>query len=252
MSVLVVTGGSRGIGGEICRLAGSRGWSVCVNFAAAEDAAKSVVQEIEAAGGRAISVRGDVANEADVENVFQEATDRLGPVTGLVNNAGILGSDGPVDELDREKTRRMFDVNLLGPFLCCKAAIRRMAKRHGGQGGGIVNISSAAARHGGVGSYIDFAASKAALDTFTTAVAKEQAPEGIRVTCIRPGLMMTEGNQQWAADHPDWLPSILERTPIGRAGELRDTATATLWLLSDEAQFVTGAILDVSGGFVTP
>ena len=127
MSVLVVTGGSRGIGGEICRLAGSRGWSVCVNFAAAEDAAKSVVQEIEAAGGRAISVRGDVANEADVENVFREATDRLSPVTGLVNNAGIMGSGGPVDELDRDLTRRMFDVNLLGPFLCCKAAIRRMA-----------------------------------------------------------------------------------------------------------------------------
>ncbi len=151
-----------------------------------------------------------------------------------------------------KKKRRMFYVNLLGPFLCCKAAIRRMAKRHGGRGGGIVNISSAAARHGGVGSYIDFAASKAALDAFTSAVAKEQAPEGIRVNCIRPGLIMTEGNQRWAADHPDWLPSVLERTPIGRAGELRDTATATLWLLSDEAQFVTGAILDVSGGFGTP
>ncbi len=252
MSVLVVTGGSRGIGAEICRLAGSRGWSVCVNFATAADAAAAVVQDIERAGGRAVSVQGDVANEADVEKVFEEATDRLGPVTGLVNNAGIMGSGGPVDELDREKTRRMFDVNLLGPFLCCKAAIRRMAKRHGGQGGGIVNISSGAARHGGVGSYIDFAASKAALDAFTSAVAKEQAPEGIRVNCIRPGLIMTEGNQQWAADHPDWLPSILERTPIGRAGELRDTATATLWLLSDEAQFVTGAILDVSGGFATP
>jgi NAD(P)-dependent dehydrogenase (short-subunit alcohol dehydrogenase family) len=223
-----------------------------VNFATAADAATAVVQDIERAGGCAVSVQGDVANEADVERVFQEATDRLGPVTGLVNNAGIMGSGGPVDELDREKTRRMFDVNLLGPFLCCKAAIRRMAKRHGGQGGGIVNISSGAARHGGVGSYIDFAASKAALDAFTTAVAKEQAPEGIRVNCIRPGLIMTEGNQQWAADHPDWLPSILERTPIGRAGELRDTATATLWLLSDEATFVTGAILDVSGGFVTP
>jgi len=252
MSVLVVTGGSRGIGAGICRLAGERGWSVCVNFTAAEEAAASVVQEIKAAGGQAISVQGDVANEEDVERVFQQATDRLGPVTGLVNNAGIMGSGGRVDELDRELTRRMFDVNLLGPFLCCKEAIRRMAKRHGGEGGSIVNISSGAARHGGVGSYIDFATSKAAVDTFTTAVAKEQAPEGIRVNCIRPGLIMTEGNQQWAADHPDWLASVLEKTPIGRAGELRDIAAATLWLLSDEAKFVTGAILDVSGGFVTP
>jgi len=251
MSVLIVTGGSRGIGAGICRLAGERGWSVCVNYAGAEDAATSVVQEIEAVGGRAISVQGDVSNEEDVERIFQQATDRLGPITGLVNNAGIMGSGGRVDELDRELTRRMFDVNLLGPFLCCKAAIRRMAKRHGGQGGSIVNISSAAARHGGVGSYIDFAASKAALDGFTTAVAKEQAPEGIRVNCIRPGLIMTEGNEQWAASHPDWLSSVLERTPIGRAGELREIATAALWLLSDEAQFVTGAILDVSGGFAT-
>ncbi len=252
MGVLIVTGGSRGIGAGICRLAGARGWSVCVNYAAAEGAAKAVVEDIEAAGGRAICVQGDVASEADVERVFRHAADELGPVTGLVNNAGIMGSGGPVDELDRELTRRMFDVNLLGPFLCCKAAIRRMAKRHGGQGGGIVNISSGAARHGGVGSYIDFAASKAALDTFTTAVAKEQAPEGIRVNCIRPGLIMTEGNQQWAADHPGWLASVTEGTPIGRAGELEDVATATLWLLSDEANFVTGAILDVSGGFVTP
>lgn len=252
MGVLVVTGGSRGIGAEICRQAGRRGWSVCVNYASAKDGASSVVRDIEDAGSRAISVQGDVADEADIERMFHEATDRLGPVTGLVNNAGIMGSGGRVDELDRELTRRMFAVNLLGPFLCCKAAIRRMARRHGGQGGSIVNISSAAARHGGVGSYIDFAASKAALDTLTTAVAKEQAPEGIRVNCIRPGLIMTEGNEQWAATHPEWLASVLDRTPMGRAGELRDIANAALWLLSDEAQFVTGAILDVSGGFATP
>ena len=252
MSVLVVTGGGRGIGAEICRLAGARGWSVCVNFAASEETAAGVARDIEAAGGRAISVQGDVAKEDDVERLFQQATDELGPVTGLVNNAGIMGSGGRVDELDRALTRRMFDVNLLGPFLCSKAAIRRMAKRHGGQGGGIVNISSAAARHGGVGSYIDFAATKAALDAFTTAVAKEQAREGVRVNCIRSGLIMTEGNERWAADHPDWLASVLERTPLGRAGELGDVAAATLWLLSDEAQFVTGAVLDVSGGFATP
>jgi NAD(P)-dependent dehydrogenase (short-subunit alcohol dehydrogenase family) len=252
MGVLIVTGGSRGIGAEICRLAGARGWSVCVNYAAAEDAAKAVVGEIEAAGGRAISVRGDVASEADVERLFHQAADQLGPVTGLVNNAGIMGSRGPVDEFDRELTRRMLDVNVIGPFLCCKAAIRAMAKRHGGDGGAIVNISSSSSKHGGVGSYIDFAASKSAVDTLTTAGAKEQAPEGIRINCVRPGFIMTEGNRAWMEDHPGWAESAIERTPIGRAGELEDVATATLWLLSEEAKFVTGAILDVSGGFVTP
>ncbi len=252
MAVLVVTGGSRGIGAEISKLAGARGWSVCVNYAVAEDVAKAVVHEIEVAGGRAICVQGDAAKEADVAAIFQQATQHLGPVTGLVNNAGIMGSRGPVEELDGEKTRRMFDVNVLGPFLCCKAAIRCMAKRHGGQGGAIVNISSASSKHGGVGSYIDFAASKAALDTLTTALAKEQAKEGIRVNCVRPGFIMTEGNRQWMEDHPGWAESVIERTPIGKAGELEDVATATLWMLSEEAKYVTGAILDVSGGFVTP
>ncbi len=252
MGVLIVTGGSRGIGAEISRLAGARGWSVCVNYAAAEDAAKAVVDEIEGAGGRAICVPGDVASEADVERLFQQATDQLGPITGLVNNAGIMGSRGPIDEFDPELTRRMLDVNVIGPFLCCKVAIRSMAKRYGGQGGAIVNISSASSKHGGVGSYIDFAASKSAVDTLTTAAAKEQAKEGIRINCVRPGFIMTEGNRQWMEDHPGWAESMIERTPIGRAGELEDVATATLWLLSEEAKFVTGAILDVSGGFVTP
>lgn len=252
MGVLIVTGGSRGIGAEISRLAGRRDWSVCVNYAAAEDAARAVVGAIEAAGGRAICVQGDVASDADVDRVFQRAADELGPVTGLVNNAGIMGSRGRVDEFDRALTRRMLDVNVIGPFLCCKAAIRRMAKRHGGQGGAIVNISSSSSKHGGVGSYIDFAASKSAVDTLTTACAKEQAKEGIRVNCIRPGFIMTEGNRQWMEDHPGWAEAAIEQTPIGKAGDLEDVATAALWLLSEEAKFVTGAILDVSGGFVTP
>ena len=252
MGVLIVTGGSRGIGAEICRLAAERDWAVCVNYTTSESAAHGVVKEIESSGGRAIALQGDIADENDVENLFERTTNRLGPITALVNNAGIMGSRGRVEELERDLTRRMLDVNLLGAFLCCKAAIRRMAKRHGGQGGAIVNISSSSSRHGGIGSYIDFAASKAALDVLTTAAAKEQAAEGIRVNCVRPGFIMTEGNRQWAADHPGWIDSVLERTPMGRAGELRDAATATLWLLSDEAQFVTGAILDVSGGFVTP
>ena len=162
------------------------------------------------------------------------------------------GSRGPVDEFDPELTRRRLDVNVIGPFLCCKAAIRSMAKRYGGQGGAIVNISSASSKHGGVGSYIDFAASKSAVDTLTTAAAKEQAKEGIRINCVRPGFILTEGNRQWMEDHPDDFDSVMERTPLGRGGELEDVATATLWLLSEEAKYVTGAIIDVSGGWVTP
>lgn len=252
MGVLVVTGSSRGIGAEICRLGAERGWAICLNYASSASEAKSVVAEIEGAGGRAIAIQADVAVPEDVESLFEKVDAELGPVTGLVNNAGIMGSGGPVDELDAAATRRMFEVNTLGPFLCCQAALKRMAKRHGGQGGAIVNISSAAAKHGGPGSYVDYAASKAAVDTLTNGLAREQATEGVRVNCIRPGAIMTEMNERWMEDHPDWFDSVITRTPLGHAGEVRDIATATLWLLSDESKYVTGAILDVSGGWVTP
>ena len=252
MGVLIVTGSSRGIGAEICRLAAARGWAVCVNYASSADEAEGVAAEIAGAGGSAIAVRADVSAPEDVESMFRKVDEQLGPVTGLVNNAGSMGSGGPVDELDAERTRRMFEVNTLGPFLCYQAALKRMAKRHGGQGGAIVNISSAAAKHGGPGSYGDVAASQAAVDTLTNGLAREQAAEGIRVNCVRPGAIMTEMNERWMTDHPDWLASVIARTPLGRAGEVRDIATAALWLLSDEAKYVTGAILDVSGGWVTP
>lgn len=252
MAVLVVTGGSRGIGAAICKLAAQRGMAVCVNYASAAGEARAVVAEIENGGGRAIPIQADVAVPEQVEAMFRKVDEELGPVTGLVNNAGVMGSCCPVDELDAGSTRRMFEVNLLGAFLCCQAAIKRMSERHGGQGGGIVNISSASSAHGGSGSWVDFSASKAAMDALTTGLAKEQAPQGIRVNCVRPGLTMTERNRQWAADHPDWIESFNERIPLGKPGELNDVATATLWMLSDEARYVTGAILDVSGGFVTP
>jgi NAD(P)-dependent dehydrogenase (short-subunit alcohol dehydrogenase family) len=252
MSVLVVTGGSRGIGADICRLGASRGFSVCVNYANSAEEAECVVDEILGGGGHAIAVQADVSVPGDVDTLFERVDVDLGPVTGLVNNAGIMGSGGTVDELDAELTRHMFEVNTLGPFLCAKAAVRRMAKRHGGQGGAIVNISSAAAKHGGPGSYVDYAASKAAVDTFTNGLAREQAGEGIRVNCIRPGAILTEISKRWMTDHPEWLGSVVARTPLGRPGEVRDIASAALWLLSDEANYVTGAILDVSGGWVTP
>ncbi len=252
MGVLVVTGSSRGIGAQICRLGAQRGWVVCVNYATSPDEAQGVVAEIEGAGGQAIAVRADVSVPQDVETLFERVEVELGPVTGLVNNAGVMGSGGPVDELDAERTRRMFEVNTLGPFLCCQAAVKRMAKRHGGPGGAIVNISSAAAKHGGPGSYVDYAASKAAVDTLTVGLAREQAAENIRVNCVRPGATMTELNQRWMKDHPDWLDSVLKRVPLGRAAEVAEIASAALWLLSDEATYVTGAILDVSGGWVSP
>ncbi len=252
MGVLVVTGSSRGIGAEICRLGAQRGWAVCVNYASSADEAQGVVAEIEGAGGQAIAVRADVSVPRDVETLFERVDVELGPVTGLVNNAGSMGSGGPVDELDAERTRRMFELNTLGPFLCCQAAIKRMAKRHGGQGGAIVNISSAAAKHGGPGSYVDYAASKAAVDALTVGLAREQAAENIRVNCVRPGATMTEMNERWMKDHPDWLDSVLKRVPLGRAAEVGEIANAALWLLSDEATYVTGAILDVSGGWVSP
>ena len=250
--VLVVTGGSRGIGGGICRMAGKRGWKVGVNYTSRRTEADALVAEIEAGGGQAIAVQADVSDPEAVSRMFETVDGAFGPVTGLVNNAGIMGSVDRVEKLDAEATLRMLKVNVLGPFLCSKEAIGRMSTNNGGRGGGIVNISSAAARHGGAGSYVDFAASKGAVDAMNNGLAREVAGEGIRVNCIRPGLIMTEGNQQWEDEHPGWVDSVTARTPIGRAGDLDDTANAALWLLSDEARFVTGAILDVSGGFVTP
>jgi NAD(P)-dependent dehydrogenase (short-subunit alcohol dehydrogenase family) len=252
MGVLVVTGGSRGIGAEICRLGAQRGWAVCVNYASSADEAIGVVAEIEASGGRAIAAQADVSVPEAVESMFAQVDAELGPVTGLVNNAGIQGSTGRVEDVEVDKTRYMFEVNILGPFLCSQAAIRRMAKRYGGQGGAIVNISSASAKHGGSGSYVDYAASNGAMDTFTIGLAKEQASENIRVNCIRPGTIMTELNKRWIRDHPEYLDSVLQRTPLARLGNVDEVANAALWLLSDEASYATGAILDVSGGFVTP
>ena len=252
MGALVVTGGSRGIGAAICRLGAGRGWAVCVNYASSAGEAAGVVADIEGAGGRAIAVQADVSKPREVEAMFQQVDEALGPVTGLVNNAGSMGSSGPVQELDAEKTRAMFEVNILGPFLCSQAAIKRMAKPLGGAGGAIVNISSAAAKHGGPGSYVDYAASKAAVDTFTYGLACEQAAAGIRVNCLRPGATMTEMNVRWMEEHPDWLDQVLAKVPLKRAAEVDEIARAALWLLSDEASYVTGAILDASGGWVAP
>ena len=250
--VLVVTGGSRGIGAEISRMAAKDGWAVCVNYATSDTEALDVVDSITESGGRAIAAQADVAVDAEVAAMYQRVDAELGPVNALINNAGINGAGGRVDDLDAEAARRVFDVNILGAFLCAKHAVRRMARRYGGSGGAIVNISSAAARHGGPGSYIEYAASKAALDTFTIGLAKEQADEGIRVNCLRPGATMTELSVEWAKENPVWLQWVMDQVPLKRPAEVHEIAAAAMFLLSDGASYVTAAILDANGGWVSP
>ncbi|MGB5707207.1 MAG: SDR family oxidoreductase [Arenicellales bacterium] len=250
MKVLLVTGSSRGIGAEIARLAADQDFAVAVNYARSEAEANKVVAQIEAKGGRALSVQADIAVEPEVEEMFQQIDQALGPVNALVNNAAVNGSGTRVDELNVEGAQRLFEVNILGSFLCAKHAIRRMAKRYGGDGGVIVNVSSAASKHGGPFTYVDYAASKGALDTFTVGLAKEQADQGIRVNTIRPGATMTELSSDWAKKNPDWLEWVMQQVPLGRPAEVSEIANAVLFLLSDKASYITGTTLDANGGWV--
>jgi len=252
MKVLLVTGSSRGIGAEICRQAAADGWKVCLNYASSEDEADAVVAEIRQQGGIAIALQADVANEAEVITMFERIDLELGPITGLVNNAGVTGSGTRVDEIDAGVSRRVFDVNVLGAFICAKHAIKRMARRHGGNGGVIVNVSSAASKHGGPFTYVDYAASKAAIDTFTIGLAREQAEQGIRVNCLRPGVTMTEISVDYAKEHPEWLDWVLPQVPLGRPAEVAEIANGAMFLLSDKSSYATGAILDLCGGWVSP
>ena len=252
MGVVVVTGASRGIGAAIARLAAADGWKVGVNYSRSADEADSVVAAITAAGGTALAVQANVADDRQVAAMFARVDAALGPVTGLVNNAGINGANCRVDEIDPAVSLDVFRVNILGCFICARHAIRRMAKRHGGAGGVIVNVSSAAAKHGGPFTYVDYAASKAAVDTFTVGLAKEQADQGIRVNTLRPGATLTELSVEWAKDNPDWLDWVMRQVPLGRPAEVAEVANAGLFLLSDKSSYVTGAVLDVCGGWVSP
>jgi NAD(P)-dependent dehydrogenase (short-subunit alcohol dehydrogenase family) len=225
---------------------------VCINYAHSEDEADRVVAEIRQNGGVAIALQANVANEEEVITMFERIDLELGPLTGLVNNAGTVSGGTRVDEMDVDASRRVFEVNVLGAFICAKHAIKRMAKRHGGNGGTIVNVSSAASRHGGPFTYIDYAASKAAIDTFTIGLAKEQADQGIRVNCLRPGVTMTEISADYAKQHPEWLDWVLPQVPLGRPGEVSEIANGAMFLLSDKSSYATGAILDVCGGWVSP
>jgi NAD(P)-dependent dehydrogenase (short-subunit alcohol dehydrogenase family) len=244
-SVVLVTGGGRGIGAATARLAASRGWAVCVNYLRDEASAQRVVADIEAVGGTAAAVRGNVAEEADVAGMFDAAA-RLGPVRGLVNNAGILERQTRMDDMEAARFTRVFATNITGAFLCAREAVKRMSTRHGGGGGAIVNVSSIAARLGGPGEYVDYAASKGAVDTMTIGLAKEVAEEGLRVNAVRPGVIYTEIHA--SGGEPGRVERVKEYVPMKRGGQPGEVAQAIVWLLSDESSYVTGAFIDVSGG----
>ena len=244
--VLLVTGGARGIGAATARLAAAVGYDVAVNYLRDERAADAVVKEACSKGRKAIALQGDVAAEADVVRMFAEVDRRLGRLTALVNNAGIVDRGARVEQLSAARLQRMFAVNVSGSFLCAREAVKRMSRRHGGAGGAIVNLSSIAARLGGPGEYVDYAASKGAIDTFTIGLAKELGADGIRVNAVRPGVIRTEIHL--SSGDPARIERIGASAPLGRAGEADEVARAILWLLSDEASYTTGAILDVGGG----
>ena len=243
--VLLVTGGSRGIGAATARLAAASGWAVAVNYTANSLAADEVVRAIRAAGGQAMAVQADVADEDQVLKMYQHIDAKLGRLTGLVNNAGVVDRAQRVEDMSVARWRRMFDINVIGSMLCAREAVRRMSPRHGGTGGAIVNLSSAAARLGSPGEYVDYAAAKSAIDAFTIGLAKEVAADGIRVNAVRPGLIETEIHA--SGGRPDRVDAGKHQVPMQRGGTANEVAQAILWLLSDAASYTTMSLVDVSG-----
>lgn len=244
--VILVTGGSRGIGRSAAKLAGARSWSVGVNYAGNARAAAETVAEVQKAGGKAIAIKGDVASEKDVIAMFDATSKAFGTIDGLVNNAGIIAPSLPLAEMTVERMRRLFEVNILGSYMCAREAARRMSTSRGGKGGVIVNLSSAAARLGSPNDFVDYAGSKGAIDTFTIGLSKELGPEGIRVNAIRPGLIDTEIHA--VAGSPDRAFTLGKQMPLRRAGTADEVGEAIIWLLDDASSYVSGSILDVAGG----
>lgn len=242
----IVTGGSRGIGAACAVLAARHGYRVCVNYATNAAAADAVVAGIAASGGTALAVQGDVATEADVIRLFETAERELGSVTALVNNAGVVDVPERVDAMSVERLMRMMTINVVGSFIAAREAVKRMSTRHGGQGGAIVNLSSVAAKLGAPAMYVDYAASKGAIDTFTLGLALEVAKEGIRVNAVRPGIIDTDIHASGGT--PDRVALMRDKIPAGREGSAEEVAEAVMWLLSDKSSYTTGSIVEVSGG----
>jgi NAD(P)-dependent dehydrogenase (short-subunit alcohol dehydrogenase family) len=244
--VILITGGSRGIGRAAAIQAGTRGWSVAVNYATNASAAHDTVARIESAGGKAIAIQADVTDESAVIAMFDATQAAFGPIDGFVNNAGIVAPGAALADMDLARLKRVFDTNVLGAYLGAREAARRMSVTRGGQGGSIVNLSSAAARLGAPNEYVDYAGSKGAIDTLTIGLSKELGPQGVRVNAIRPGLIDTEIHA--SGGKPDRAAVLGVQTPLGRPGSADEVGEAIVWLLSDASSYVTGAIIDVTGG----
>lgn len=244
--LILITGGSRGVGAATARLAAAQGYDVAITFVSREAEAQAVAADVEAEGRRALAVRADSAEPRQVAELFAAIDSKFGRIDVLVNNAAMLAQQSRMEDLDFERMQRIFAVNSIGPILCAQQAVKRMSYRHNGRGGSVVNVSSASARLGSPGEYVDYAASKGALETFTTGLAKEVARDGIRVNCIRPGHIYTEMHA--SGGEPGRVDRVKDTIPMGRGGQPEEVARAILWLASDEASFVTGTFLDVTGG----
>jgi NAD(P)-dependent dehydrogenase (short-subunit alcohol dehydrogenase family) len=243
---MIVTGASRGIGAATAKLAAARGYAVCLNYLQGREPAEDLARYITLGNGQAIAIQADISSEADVVSLFRQVDSRLGRVSALVNNAGTLERQTRLDSMDASRIERVFAVNVVGAMVCAREAVKRMSTRHGGSGGAIVNVSSGAAKYGSPGEYVDYAASKGALETFTVGLAKEVAEEGIRVNAVRPGFIYTELHAK--GGEPERVERVKTLVPMQRGGQPEEVASAILWLMSQEASYVTGTIVDVSGG----